>query len=140
MEYALPMGYLFDASGMGDLKRLADTKRRPEKDEERERHLRCAACRKPITSLDERIAVQGAHEHTCTNPHGFVYRFGCFRRAAGCTSVGELTAEWSWFRGFRWRIALCAGCRAHVGWVFQSPDGEGFHGLVLDRLVLGGAD
>lgn len=135
MKHACMVGYLFDGRGAGELGRLADAARRALEDEEEERSLRCAACRRPLTSVRERVAVQGAHEHTRTNPHGFVYRFGCFRRAEGCMQVGEATAEWSWFKGFEWTIALCAGCRTHVGWLFQAPDGESFHGLVLDRLV-----
>lgn len=135
MDHVLTIGYLFDSTGAGDLGRLADTLRRALEDEEGERRLRCAACRRPLTRLRERIDVQGAHAHTRTNPHGFVFRFGCFRHAEGCAQVGEATAEWSWFKGFEWRIVLCAGCRMHVGWFFQAPDGEGFHGLVLDRLV-----
>jgi hypothetical protein len=101
------------------------------------RAILCAACRHPVTAESERIEVQGAHEHTCRNPYGFVYRFGCFRRAEGCTAVGAATGEWSWFAGHAWRIALCGGCRKHLGWVFRSAEGDGFHALVLDRLVAG---
>lgn len=135
MGNAMAIPYLFDSAGMADFGRLVDTARREDEAEKKERRLRCAACRRLITRVDERIAVQGGHEHTCTNPHGIVYRFGCFRNAEGCVRVGELTAEWSWFRGFKWAIALCAGCRVHVGWYFQGPNGEGFHGLVLNRLM-----
>jgi hypothetical protein len=96
--------------------------------------LLCFACGHPITSESERIAAGGAHEHTFTNPGGWVYRIGCFRRAPGCAQAGEFTGEYSWFPGQAWRYALCAGCRAHLGWAFRGAQPE-FYGLILDRLV-----
>jgi hypothetical protein len=107
--------------------------------------LLCFACGHPITSERERFAVGGAQEHTFTNPGGWVYRIGCFRRAPGCAQAGEFTEEYSWFPGQAWRYALCAGCRTHLGWVFRGASaGAGgaagsaqpeFYGLILDRLV-----
>jgi hypothetical protein len=88
-----------------------------------------------ITHPDERIRVQGAHEHTFANPHGLVFRIGCFRSAAGCGYTGLPTMEFTWFRGFTWRIALCANCLINVGWLFASTGGGRFHGLILDRLI-----
>jgi hypothetical protein len=99
-----------------------------------EKRLFCAACRHPITHQDERISVQGSHEHRCTNPHGISYHIGCFREAAGCAPSGEETAEYTWFRGYAWRIAYCAHCQMHLGWCFQSGD-DYFHGLIVDRLT-----
>jgi hypothetical protein len=110
------------------VKRIADTKPKKEK------RLFCAACRHPVTHQDERIPVQGAHEHRCTNPHGITYRIGCFRVAPGCTAIGAATTEYTWFPGYAWRIALCANCRAHLGWRFQSQE-DYFHGLIMARLT-----
>lgn len=105
---------------------------------EKEKRLFCAACRQPVTNQDERIQVQGGHEHRCTNPHGIIYHIGCFREAAGCTATGEATLEYSWFKGYAWRIALCTHCHLHLGWRFEAP-GEYFHGLISDRLISAGA-
>lgn len=113
------------------VKRSANTK--PEK----EKRLFCAACRHPVTHQDERIPVQGAHEHRCTNPQGITYHIGCFHEAAGCTAIGAATMEYTWFPGHAWRIALCAHCRAHLGWRFQSRD-DYFHGLIVARLTSAG--
>ena len=99
-----------------------------------EKRLFCAACRHSITHQDERIPVQGGHEHRFTNPHGITYQIGCYREAAGCSVVGESTAEFTWFPGYAWRIALCANCQTHLGWRFQKS-GEYFHGLILNRLT-----
>ncbi|BAV32738.1 hypothetical protein SCL_0416 [Sulfuricaulis limicola] len=103
----------------------------------REKRLFCAACRHPVTHQDQRIPVQGAHEHHCTNPHGIAYHISCFREAPGCAPIGEATTEFTWFPGYAWRIALCTNCRAHLGWRFQSPD-DYFHGLIVARLTSAG--
>ena len=113
------------------VKRSANTKPKKEK------RLFCAACRHFITRQDERIPVQGGHEHRFTNPHGITYHIGCYREAAGCSVVGESTAEFTWFPGYAWRIALCANCRTHLGWRFQSED-DYFHGLIVNRLISAG--
>ncbi|HEY5683541.1 MAG TPA: cereblon family protein [Sulfuricaulis sp.] len=100
----------------------------------KERRLFCAVCRHLVTHQDERIPVQGGHEHHFTNPHGITYHIGCYREATGCSVVGESTAEFTWFPGYAWRIALCANCHTHLGWHFQTA-GEYFHGLIVNRLT-----
>ena len=103
-------------------------------DRKRENRLFCLACRALITDQDECVSMQGAHEHVCTNPHGLAFRVGCFRSARGCRQFGEATSEHTWFQGYRWRIALCAKCQAHLGWIFEASAGA-FYGLILDRLT-----
>jgi len=110
------------------------TKAKPDAKPKKEKRLFCAACRHPITHQDERIMVQGGHEHTFTNPQGMTYHIGCFREAAGCAPSGEATVEFTWFRGYAWRIAYCAHCHVHLGWRFQS-DADYFHGLIVNRLI-----
>jgi hypothetical protein len=100
--------------------------------------LLCLACGHPITSLRERIAAEGAHQHTFTNPGGYVFRIGCFGRAPGCLQAGQPTLEHTWFPGYAWLYALCGGCRTHLGWVFRSGQ-SAFFGLILDRLLESGA-
>ncbi len=100
------------------------------------RRLLCGHCAHPITDEEEKIAIQGGHEHTYANPHGYMFHIGCFNRAPGCIHAGQATAENTWFAGHEWRIALCANCGAHLGWRFRNPSGAGFHGLILAQLVL----
>ena len=107
--------------------------------EKKERRLFCALCRHPITHQDERREVNGAHQHRCTNPGGYTFEIGCFHEAGGCIAVGAATDAHTWFKGYAWRIALCASCERHLGWRFQAP-ADYFHGLILDRLTsVGGA-
>lgn len=132
MEWALPALLFFDPHG--EPQRRGRTRVKADEASRRERRLFCAACKQPVTHQDERIAVAGGHEHRCTNPHGLSFRIGCFRDAAGCAAVGAATIEYTWFQGYAWRIAVCAHCRAHLGWRFEA-DAERFHGLIVDRLT-----
>jgi hypothetical protein len=95
--------------------------------------LRCAACDHRITDDAYRIEMAGAHEHTFVNPGGFVHHLGCFHPAPGCAYVGATEHAFSWFPGWTWQLAVCASCRAHVGWIYRNA-GEQFHGLVLAAL------
>lgn len=87
-----------------------------------------------MTTTAARIEVDGAHEHTFANPAGFQFRIGCFSRATGCGTVGEPSTYWSWFPGHSWQVEHCTACGEHLGWLFRA-DLQGFHGLILDRLV-----
>ncbi len=100
-----------------------------------EAYILCRQCRQAITRPAERIDVQGAHRHTFANPHGLVFEIGCFKNAVGCGYAGAATDEFTWFAGYRWRVCFCATCLTHLGWIFSSPGGSAFHGLILDRLI-----
>jgi hypothetical protein len=97
----------------------------------------CALCGELIARRDACISVQGAHEHRFSNPAGYLFHIGCFGAAPGCLIAGEPEEFYSWFDGCTWRYALCRGCRAHLGWRFSPAvqgQGQGFFGLILDRL------
>jgi hypothetical protein len=96
--------------------------------------LVCAACRTPITSSGARTTVGGSFEHLEVNPHGHVFRIGCFATAAHLVVSGPPTAFWSWFPGYTWQVEVCGRCRTHLGWLFRSADHR-FHGLILERLL-----
>jgi hypothetical protein len=93
----------------------------------------CAACTTRVTDEDAAIDVGGAHRHRCVNPAGETFEIGCFAAAPGCIVDGEPTLEATWFAGFAWSYAVCANCRAHLGWCYEG-DGR-FFGLILTRLV-----
>lgn len=96
--------------------------------------LACRACGLPITSWALARAVDGHGVHQRTNPAGIAFEFGCFASAPGATTVGESTAEHTWFPGCTWCLALCLGCGTHLGWRFAGL-GDSFFGLILQRLV-----
>lgn len=95
--------------------------------------LRCAACGHRITERSYRTEHGGGHEHTVVNPAGYAFRIGCFVAAPGCVHVGAPSEAFSWFPGWRWQIAVCGRCRAHLGWIFRLAS-EQFHGLILSAL------
>ena len=99
------------------------------------KYILCRQCQLVITSPEERIEMQGAHQHTFANPHGTVYQIGCFRSAAGCGYAGQPSDEFSWFKGYSWQVAVCRSCLFHLGWLFISPAGDSFNGLILDHLI-----
>ena len=98
------------------------------------RILVCVRCGRPITTTGDRIEVDGLHEHTQINPHGYIWTFACFARAPGCVPVGAPSREFAWFAGTSWQIADCGGCRLHLGWLFTAPVRR-FHGLITERIV-----
>jgi hypothetical protein len=95
--------------------------------------LRCAVCEHRITQAAYRVERGGAHEHTFVNPGGFVHHIGCFAAAPGCIHIGDTQQAFSWFPGWTWQVALCARCRAHLGWIFRCG-GEQFHGLIVSAI------
>lgn len=99
------------------------------------RKLLCRGCRALIATDALRIPVAGKHEHVFANPVGYVYRVGCFSQAPGCAHEGTPSWEFTWFAGHSWQIAVCRGCNALMGWRFRTPQGQGFHALILDHLV-----
>lgn len=95
----------------------------------------CRECGHVITRLSERTEAAGGHEHTFANPAGILFQIGCFKHAEGCGYVGSATAEWSWFPGYLWRVAVCAKCFTHIGWYYLGEGRQSFHGLIFSRLV-----
>jgi hypothetical protein len=79
------------------------------------------------------MAVNGRHLHAFFNPAGIAFEIRCFRQAPGAAPQGEPSAEFTWFSGYRWQIALCTTCQSHLGWLFTN--GSVFYGLIATRLI-----
>ena len=128
MDAALPWLMFFDPG--------VQPKRTPHADHAATtgKHLYCAHCRLAITRQDARIGVSGQHAHRFTNPHGFTFEIECFGSAPGCTGVGAATSDYTWFAGYAWRVALCARCKSHLGWIYSAA-ADRFYGLIRARLV-----
>lgn len=94
----------------------------------------CAACREIIAFAQDRLAVEGKHEHRFTNPTGIVYEIVCFSMARGCAGTGSPTTEFTWFRPYAWQIGLCRFCSIHLGWRY-SGGARSFYGLIRARLI-----
>jgi hypothetical protein len=102
---------------------------------EEDRPVRCASCLHPLSSIAARTKVSGKHAHTFLNPAGIEFRVLCYRSAPGCSGWGERSAVWTWFPGFAWQAALCAGCAEHVGWSFVSEADSSFFAFIDERVL-----
>ena len=48
------------------------------------------------------------------NSHGYVHDMITLHRATNTACEGEPETEHSWFPGYAWTIAYCAGCANHL--------------------------
>ena len=48
------------------------------------------------------------------NSHGYVHDMITLNRATNTSCEGEAETEHSWFPGYAWTIAYCAGCMNHL--------------------------
>lgn len=100
-----------------------------------EGYIICKNCQNILTKSSNKIVVNGSHRHIFANPHGLVFEIGCFSDVSGCGHAGVPTSEFSWFSGYKWRIAVCANCIAHLGWGFSGGESGIFHGLILNHIA-----
>lgn len=119
----------------GDNAKRSSQEKSFERESDSEEAILCRQCHQVLTNPSQRTSIQGAHQHTFANPHGIVFQIGCFRSVQGCGYVGPTTSEWSWFKGYSWRILVCSTCLTHLGWLYTATGDEGFSGLILDRII-----
>ncbi|XP_073954251.1 protein cereblon-like isoform X2 [Choristoneura fumiferana] len=82
--------------------------------------LCCGACGGELARRAHMFAMSSDGVHAnYTNHGGFMHDIVTVRSARN-TSLGAPSAEYSWFPGYCWRVAQCAGCTAHVGWRFDA--------------------
>lgn len=103
--------------------------------DEPEALILCRSCGQAVARLHDRTERHGSHRHTFANPHGIVYEILCFRAAEGSAASGPATNEFTWFKGYRWRVVVCRACLVHLGWLFDADSGDRFYGLIGDRLI-----
>ena len=96
--------------------------------------LNCARCGNRVTARGFETSVNGSHVHSCINPAEITYRIGCFSGAWGCKLLGQDSIEYTWFRGYTWRIGNCSACSEHLGWAFSAAT-DRFYGLILEKLI-----
>lgn len=95
----------------------------------------CAGCGAFVTRGRWRISMNGGHEHTYFNPAGHFFCVVCFKEAPGTAVAGNPTDEFTWFRGYLWRFALCRHCGVHLGWQYEGEAAPAvFFGLIKPKL------
>lgn len=96
----------------------------------------CARCGAPITRGRWEMSLNGGFEHVFFNPAGIVFRILCFKEAPGAVAVGSASGQFTWFRGYLWRISACRSCDQHLGWRYEGTDKPRiFFGLIKDALT-----
>lgn len=93
----------------------------------------CVACAAFVTDQSAAISVAGGHLHQRVNLDAEVFDVRTFSDAPGCFLHGTPTALYSWFEGYRWRFASCAGCGLQLGWGYECGE-DGFVGLIAERV------
>ena len=116
-----------DAALKALLASLEQVRARPEE------FLVCSACSHPVTTLGQRVEIEGAHLHRCFNPTGIGFDLACFQEAWGTSTLGEATDYFSWFQGFAWQVVTCEECCDHLGWYYQAEN-HYFYGLIIQKL------
>ncbi len=82
------------------------------------------------------MSFAGGHQHTFTNPAGLAFLLACFKEAPGAEALGSATGNFTWFRGYLWRLVACRACDAHLGWRYEgSTEPRVFFGLIRDGLT-----
>lgn len=107
-----------------------------------EESINCVACEAAVSS--QRF-VFSVHASTATqvfpNPYGQMKSIITVRNAWGIAPTGAPTTDFTWFAGYAWRAVFCAGCKAHLGWQFDSViDGAeptSFFGLLVAAIRQG---
>ncbi|XP_030034498.1 protein cereblon isoform X2 [Manduca sexta] len=83
--------------------------------------LCCSSCMGEIARREHIFAMssEGVHSNY-TNLGGYMHDIVTVSRAVNTELNGSPSAEYSWFPGYTWTIALCQSCMAHVGWRFDA--------------------
>ncbi|CAG9782347.1 unnamed protein product [Diatraea saccharalis] len=79
--------------------------------------LCCGSCLTEIARREHIFAMSSDGVHSnYTNLGGFMHDVVTVSSAGNVVLDGGASAQYSWFPGYTWTIALCRSCAAHVGW------------------------
>lgn len=88
--------------------------------------LSCSSCEAPLSTLASLVAIsdEGASGGRYVNPAGQVHDLLTVADVVpnAVALEGEPSAEFSWFPGFKWTVAVCVRCRQHLGWQFTADE------------------
>ena len=106
-----------------------------------ERVFRCARCEAEISKPKHLFGMRSAsHTQVFPNPYGHMRVILTLKEARGLIYISEATSEFTWFAGYSWRVACCAGCQSHLGWLFEAVEDHSprrFYGLLKEALSEG---
>ncbi|XP_052170700.1 uncharacterized protein LOC127786946 [Diospyros lotus] len=84
-------------------------------------HIQCRSCKTLIGKRSDMLVMSsegplGAY----VNPGGYVHEIMTLYRTNGLALLGIPVKEYSWFPGYAWTAANCAGCESQMGWRFTA--------------------
>ena len=91
--------------------------------ERAERWIRCRACDAPLARPEDAFDPPGGGD-AFVNPFGYLHEVLAVRAARNVLPAGPLVAAFSWFPGYAWQVAHCAGCAEHVGWRYWGAEAD----------------
>uniref|UniRef100_A0A5K3F0F9 Protein cereblon n=2 Tax=Mesocestoides corti TaxID=53468 RepID=A0A5K3F0F9_MESCO len=89
--------------------------------------LACSFCNANITSQKDVICLaQEGSMQAYVNPQGFIFDMLTLStvQTGAIDLIGEPSDQYSWFPGYAWTIAQCAGCQSHMGWQFTATNAD----------------
>ncbi|CAH1634959.1 unnamed protein product [Spodoptera littoralis] len=83
--------------------------------------LCCSSCMAQIARKEHifPMSSEGVHSNY-TNLGGYMHDILTVSEVCGVAPSGAASAEYSWFPGYTWTVAVCANCMVHVGWRFEA--------------------
>jgi len=107
-------------------------------DGKKRKEYRCARCGVYLTESGALLNINGATEHSYTNPAGIRCNFMTFLHCDNVLVHEDLYVEHSWFPQYGWRFLMCQACFLHLGWKYDSvregTEPDGFFGMLIDSL------
>uniref|UniRef100_A0A183ABL0 CULT domain-containing protein n=1 Tax=Echinostoma caproni TaxID=27848 RepID=A0A183ABL0_9TREM len=104
----------------------------------------CGVCNASITSNRYIICLaQEGSFQTYVNPSGVLHDIVTVSQVTQSSVIlmGSASEEYSWFPGYAWTIANCAGCTDHLGWLFTAVNEDlrprRFWGIRREAIVPG---
>lgn len=100
--------------------------------------VRCATCAARLAHQSWMLGEGGRAPLVFKNPHGIVFYLLLVARVVGAHFEGPPTSEFTWFRGYAWRVGYCSQCQTHVGWHFSATqtDVALHHFVALSRAAV----
>ena len=104
-----------------------------------ERNIECRRCQIEVSRYDFIFAARdGRSVHVFPNPSGVMQEIVTLTTVRSVVAEGIPTSAFTWFSGYAWTVATCAGCKIHLGWRFDgvgSGPSRTFYGLLVARLA-----
>lgn len=103
------------------------------------RVYQCCICGQVISYSDQLLHIAGRSRHLFVNPAKLECDFYTLSSCPGALGLEDATEAHTWFPGYRWRLAICGRCGAHLGWHYEAVSGDmrplEFWGILVASIV-----